>query len=67
MGAWFGVVRVDRPSPPIPCSGRPIGKPLAAMAALRMVQEGELSLDADVNTYWSVGSFLPIRLLWASP
>jgi CubicO group peptidase (beta-lactamase class C family) len=28
-----------------------ISKPLASMAALRMVQEGKLSLDADVNTY----------------
>src|ERR1700733_6756316 len=28
-----------------------ISKPLAALAALRKVQEGKLSLDADVNTY----------------
>jgi CubicO group peptidase (beta-lactamase class C family) len=28
-----------------------ISKPLAAMAALRLVEQGKLSLDADVNTY----------------
>ena len=28
-----------------------ISKPLSAMAALRLVQQGRLSLDADVNTY----------------
>src|SRR5579863_5249402 len=28
-----------------------ISKPLAAMAALRLVQQGKLSLDADINTY----------------
>jgi CubicO group peptidase (beta-lactamase class C family) len=30
-----------------------ISKPLSAMAALRLVQQGKLSLDADVNTYLS--------------
>jgi CubicO group peptidase (beta-lactamase class C family) len=34
-----------------------ISKPLAAMAALRMVQEGKLSLDGDGNTYLSSWRF----------
>src|SRR5271163_3284228 len=28
-----------------------ISKPLAAMAALKLVEQGKLSLDADINTY----------------
>jgi CubicO group peptidase (beta-lactamase class C family) len=29
-----------------------ISKPITAMAAMRMVQEGKLNLDADINTYF---------------
>ncbi len=34
-----------------------ISKPLAAMAALRLVQEGKLSLDADINIYLTSWKF----------
>ena len=34
-----------------------ISKPLAAMAALRLVEQGKLSLDADVNTFLTTWKF----------
>jgi CubicO group peptidase (beta-lactamase class C family) len=38
-------------------SGRSISKPLAAMAALRLVEQGKLSLDADINTFLTTWKF----------
>jgi CubicO group peptidase (beta-lactamase class C family) len=34
-----------------------ISKPLAAMAALRLVEQGKLSLDADINTFLTTWKF----------
>jgi CubicO group peptidase (beta-lactamase class C family) len=34
-----------------------ISKPLAAMAALKLVEQGKLSLDADINTYLTTWKF----------
>src|SRR5277367_6777677 len=49
----FGVTRVG--GPPVTADtmfqAGSISKPVAAMAALRLVQQGKLSLDADINTY----------------
>jgi CubicO group peptidase (beta-lactamase class C family) len=58
--AGYGVVEAARPTPVTPdtlfqaCS---ISKPVAAVAALRLVQDGRLDLDEDVNaslTAWRV-------------
>ena len=55
----FGVQRVD--GPPVTAGtlfqAGSISKPLAAMAALHLVQEGKLALDSDVNvklTTWKI-------------
>jgi CubicO group peptidase (beta-lactamase class C family) len=49
----FGVSRVG--GPPVNAEtmfqAGSISKPVAAMAALRLVQQGKLSLDTDINTY----------------
>ncbi|WP_263382287.1 serine hydrolase [Granulicella arctica] len=49
----FGVTRLDGPpvTPETLFQAGSISKPIAAIAALHLVQQGKLSLDADVNTY----------------
>jgi CubicO group peptidase (beta-lactamase class C family) len=49
----FGVARVDGApvTPPTLFQAGSISKPVAAMGALKMVEQGRLSLDADVNRY----------------
>jgi CubicO group peptidase (beta-lactamase class C family) len=44
-----------------------ISKPLAAMAALRLVEQGKLSLDADVNTFLTTWKFLADPVAVAKP
>jgi len=51
----FGVAAVGgfAVSPDTMFQAGSISKPLAAMAALKLVEQGKLSLDADINTYLS--------------
>ena len=52
-GKGYGVARLG--GPPVSAStlfgAASMSKPLTAMAVLRLVQEGKIDLDADVNTY----------------
>jgi CubicO group peptidase (beta-lactamase class C family) len=62
----FGVTEAGKPEPVTTetlFQAGSISKPVAAMAALRLVQEGRIDLDEDVNTYltsWKV----PPNGLW---
>lgn len=63
----FGVVRIGGPavSPTTMFQAGSISKPVAAMAALKLVQQGKLSLDADINTYltsWKLTAGKPVTL-----
>src|SRR5579864_5218810 len=55
----FGVRSIDGPpvNPETMFQAGSISKPLAAMACLRLVQEGKLELDTDVNTYLTSWKF----------
>ena len=55
----FGVAKIGGPpvTPDTLFQAASISKPIAALAVLRLVQSGKLSLDADVNQYlktWKV-------------
>ena len=51
QGFGFAVVGGDPVTAETLFQAGSISKPVAAMAALRLVQEGKLNLDADINTY----------------
>jgi len=56
----YGVLAIGRPDPvgpETPFQAASISKPVSAMAALRLVEEGHVDLDVDVNRYlvsWKV-------------
>jgi CubicO group peptidase (beta-lactamase class C family) len=55
----FGVTRIGGPAVNADTmfQAGSISKPLAAMAALKLVEQGKLSLDADINTYLTTWKF----------